>query len=51
VKNQIVEYYSETHQEWLPAQITAVDNRGRIQISCKRGAWLGLSAQAQKIRL
>eukprot|EP00392_Amoebophrya_sp_AT5.2_P001596 g1598.t1 len=50
VKNQVVEYYSETHKEWLPAQVTAVDAEGRIQVHCKPNAWLSLNVQAQKVR-
>lgn len=50
VKNQIVEYYSETHKEWLPAQVTAIDAEGRIQVHCKPNAWLSLSQQAHKVR-
>ncbi len=49
-KNQIVEYYSETHKEWLPAQVTAIDSEGRIQVHCKPNAWLSLSQQAHKVR-
>lgn len=49
-KNQIVEYYSETHKEWLPAQVTAIDSDGRVQVHCKPNAWLSLSQQAHKVR-
>lgn len=50
-KNDNVEYYSETHKEWLPAVVTNVDPDGRIMLNVKPNVWLGLEVQAQKVRL
>merc|ERR1719174_526069 len=49
-KNDNVEYYSETHKEWLPAVITNVDADGRIMLNVKPNVWLGLEVQAAKVR-
>merc|ERR1719326_461440 len=49
-KNDNVEYYSETHREWLPAVVTNVDPDGRIMLNVKPNVWLGLEVQAQKVR-
>lgn len=49
-KGEIVLYYSETHKEWLQAQILLVDSDGRIQIHCKPNVWLNLQTQSHKIR-
>jgi len=49
-KNDNVEYYSETHREWLPAVVTNVDPDGRIMLNVKPNAWLSLEVQAQKVR-
>lgn len=49
-KDDLVEYYSETHQEWLPAQVTDVDHSGRIMINLKPNAWISLEVQAGKVR-
>jgi len=49
-KNDNVEYYSETHKEWLPAVVTNVDPDGRIMLNVKPNVWLGLEVQAAKVR-
>jgi NIMA (never in mitosis gene a)-related kinase len=49
-RNDNVEYYSETHKEWLPAVITNVDPDGRIMLNVKPNVWLGLEVQSQKVR-
>mmetsp|Transcript_42976 Transcript_42976/g.118850 ORF Transcript_42976/g.118850 Transcript_42976/m.118850 type:complete len:327 (+) Transcript_42976:1-981(+) len=48
-KNDPVEYYSETHKEWLPATITGVDN-GKIMLNVKPNVWLSAEVQAAKVR-
>lgn len=49
-KGDNVEYYSETHNEWLPATITSVGADGRIMINVKPNCWLSKEIMAQKIR-
>ncbi|CAK0854832.1 unnamed protein product [Prorocentrum cordatum] len=49
-KNEVVEYYSETHKEWLPASITNVDAEGRIMLNVKPNVWLSLDVQGSKVR-
>mmetsp|Transcript_34176 Transcript_34176/g.72743 ORF Transcript_34176/g.72743 Transcript_34176/m.72743 type:complete len:508 (-) Transcript_34176:133-1656(-) len=50
VKNQAVEYYSETHGEWLPAQVTNADPDGRIMLNVKPNVWISLEIQARRVR-
>eukprot|EP00746_Dinoflagellata_sp_MGD_P015796 gnl/MRDRNA2_/MRDRNA2_135285_c0_seq1.p1 gnl/MRDRNA2_/MRDRNA2_135285_c0~~gnl/MRDRNA2_/MRDRNA2_135285_c0_seq1.p1 ORF type:complete len:553 (+),score=86.10 gnl/MRDRNA2_/MRDRNA2_135285_c0_seq1:89-1747(+) len=45
-----VEYYSETHKEWLPATVTSNDAEGRICIDLKPNSWLSLDIQATRVR-
>merc|ERR550532_870809 len=40
VKNQPVEYYSETHGEWLPGMVTNVNAQGQIMLNLKPNVWL-----------
>lgn len=49
-KNDLVEYHSSTHQEWLPASVLGVDTIGRIQIDLKPNTWISVEEQASKIR-
>jgi len=49
-RNDNVEYYSETHKEWLPAVITNVDPDGRVMLNVKPNVWLGLEVQGAKVR-
>jgi NIMA (never in mitosis gene a)-related kinase len=49
-RNDAVEYWSETHKEWLPATITNVDDDGRIMLNVKPNVWLGMEVQAAKVR-
>lgn len=50
-KDEMVEYYSVTHGEWLPATIVDVDTTGRVMIDLRPGVWLSAELQASKIRL
>lgn len=49
-KRDKVEYLSATHQEWLPAIITAVDAQGQILMDVKPNTWLPVEVQAEKVR-
>jgi len=49
-KNENVEYYSETHKEWLPAVVTNVDPDGRVMLNVKPNVWIGLEVQAARVR-
>mmetsp|Transcript_4025 Transcript_4025/g.6689 ORF Transcript_4025/g.6689 Transcript_4025/m.6689 type:complete len:474 (+) Transcript_4025:50-1471(+) len=49
-KNELVEYYSETHSEWLPATVTASNDDGRVQLNVKPGVWISLEIQGAKVR-
>lgn len=49
-QGEAVDYYSETHKEWLGATVTAVDGDGRIQLNVKPNVWLSLEIQAAKVR-
>lgn len=50
VRNQLVEFWSETHGEWLPAQVTHVSADGRVMINVKPSVWLGIEVQAERMR-
>jgi len=49
-KGQAVEYYSETHGEWLPAAVTNADESGRIMLNVKPNVWLSRAVQGAKVR-
>lgn len=49
-KDDVVEYYSVTHGEWLPATIIDTDTFGRVVIDLRPGVWLSSEVQASKIR-
>lgn len=49
-KDDVVEYYSVTHGEWLPATIIDTDTFGRVMIDLRPGVWLSSEVQASKIR-
>jgi len=48
--NEAVEFYSETHKEWLPATVTNADAEGRIMLNVKPNVWLSLEVQAARVR-
>lgn len=50
VRNDQVEYYSETHGEWLPATITGVDADGKVMLNVKPNVWITLDVQGSRIR-
>lgn len=49
-KNDLVEYFSGTHKDWLPAVVLNVDGDGRIIIDLKPNTWICHAEQASKIR-
>merc|ERR1719440_2617945 len=49
-KSDNVEYYSETHKEWLPAVVTNIDPDGRIMLNVKPNVWISLEVQNAKVR-
>lgn len=49
-RSDAVEYYSETHKEWLPATVTASGEDGRIQLNVKPNVWISLEIQSAKVR-
>lgn len=49
-KGDLVEYYSGTHRDWLPATILNVDGSGRVIIDLKPNTWMSREEQASKIR-
>lgn len=49
-KGDLVEYFSATHRDWLPAVVINVDAEGRLVIDLKPNTWLGKDEQTAKIR-
>jgi len=49
-KKQVVEYYSKTHGEWLPATVTNTDPDGRVMLNVKPNVWLSLELQSTNVR-
>lgn len=49
-KHDLVEYYSATHAEWVPATVTSVDHQGHILMDVKPNTWISLEVQADKVR-
>eukprot|EP00928_Gymnodinium_smaydae_P057644 TRINITY_DN40864_c0_g1_i1.p1 TRINITY_DN40864_c0_g1~~TRINITY_DN40864_c0_g1_i1.p1 ORF type:complete len:570 (-),score=54.29 TRINITY_DN40864_c0_g1_i1:358-1995(-) len=50
VRGGSVEYYSETHGDWLPAVIKDVDEKGRVKLDVKPSTWLSADIQAKRLR-
>jgi len=50
-KSDLVEYYSNSHKDWLPATIINVDYEGRIIIDLKPNTWISRDEQATRVRL
>mmetsp|Transcript_93008 Transcript_93008/g.165417 ORF Transcript_93008/g.165417 Transcript_93008/m.165417 type:complete len:653 (+) Transcript_93008:43-2001(+) len=48
--NDLVEYYSSSHGDWLPATVQKVDGEGRIIIDLKPNTWISREDQASKVR-
>lgn len=49
-KSDKVEYWSDTHKEWLPATVKDVDADGRVIVDLKPKTWLTLEVQSQRVR-
>merc|ERR1719491_713431 len=49
-RNDLVEYHSSAHQNWLPAVVINVDNDGRILIDLKPNTWMAKEQQATVVR-
>lgn len=46
------EYYSTTHQIWIPTKITATDDKtGAVQIDKKPGVWISPTEQKTRLRV
>jgi NIMA (never in mitosis gene a)-related kinase len=46
----LVEFWSNSHNDWLPAQILNSDATGRIVIDLKPNTWITKDEQGQKVR-
>jgi NIMA (never in mitosis gene a)-related kinase len=49
-KGDVVEFYSQTHKEWMVAEVTDADQQGRIMVNLKPNVWLTLEAQRTRVR-
>eukprot|EP00440_Ansanella_granifera_P020545 gb/GFBE01022313.1/.p1 GENE.gb/GFBE01022313.1/~~gb/GFBE01022313.1/.p1 ORF type:complete len:661 (+),score=110.18 gb/GFBE01022313.1/:1-1983(+) len=49
-KNDLVEYWSVSHGEWLPATVINTDFEGRIIIDLKPNTWIPREDQGSKVR-
>jgi NIMA (never in mitosis gene a)-related kinase len=49
-RNDLVEYHSNTHKDWLPATVVSVDAEGRIVIDLKPNTWIPRETQAAQVR-
>mmetsp|Transcript_44954 Transcript_44954/g.82123 ORF Transcript_44954/g.82123 Transcript_44954/m.82123 type:complete len:320 (+) Transcript_44954:87-1046(+) len=48
--DDLVEYWSASQCMWIPAEVIAVDDFGRVQLDVKPGKWLSIDDQEQKVR-
>lgn len=49
-KKDKVEYYSGTHNEWLPASVIDVDGKRQILMDVKPKTWISVEIQGEKVR-
>merc|ERR1719161_910919 len=49
-KDDLVEYLSTAHQNWLPAVVISVDSDGRILLDLKPNTWIPKEQQANVVR-
>jgi NIMA (never in mitosis gene a)-related kinase len=49
-RGDLVEYYSATHNRWVPATVANVDASGSIVVDLKPNSWISKNEQAQKVR-
>jgi NIMA (never in mitosis gene a)-related kinase len=45
-----VEFYSETHKEWLPAVVLQVDDEGKVIVNLKPKTWIAVKVQSTRVR-
>jgi hypothetical protein len=50
-KSDLIEYYSNSHKDWLPATVINVDYEGRIIIDLKPNTWISRDEQSTRVRL
>jgi NIMA (never in mitosis gene a)-related kinase len=50
LKGDKIEYWSESHKEWLPATVVEHDSAGQIRIDLKPGQWLDGEVQSIRVR-
>jgi NIMA (never in mitosis gene a)-related kinase len=50
-KGDGIEYWSGTHNKWVPGVVSDVDGNGNIIIDLKPRTWIGRDEQVKKIRL
>mmetsp|Transcript_43743 Transcript_43743/g.70910 ORF Transcript_43743/g.70910 Transcript_43743/m.70910 type:complete len:666 (+) Transcript_43743:124-2121(+) len=48
--HDLIEYWSASHSDWLPATVTKVDGEGRITIDLKPNTYISKEDQANKVR-
>lgn len=48
--NDPVEYYSESHKQWVSTFVSEARPTGEIQVQCKPGIWMTLEDQGAKVR-
>ena len=49
-KGDRVEFWSETHKEWIPAKINATDEHGKVKLNAKPNVWLSMQVQGEQVR-
>eukprot|EP00929_Paragymnodinium_shiwhaense_P064408 TRINITY_DN3224_c0_g2_i1.p1 TRINITY_DN3224_c0_g2~~TRINITY_DN3224_c0_g2_i1.p1 ORF type:complete len:518 (-),score=162.45 TRINITY_DN3224_c0_g2_i1:127-1680(-) len=49
-QGDLVEYFSNTHQKWVPTSVTSVDAQGQVIVDVKPNTWMSLEQQAQQLR-
>lgn len=50
-RGDVVEYYSETHKEWVESEVIDSDSAGSVILNVKPNTWLTPDVQATKVRL
>jgi len=49
-QGDLVEYFSTTHGDWLPAAVVKVDSSGGIIVDLKPNTWISKDESAKKVR-
>lgn len=50
-KGELVEYFSATHDTWIPAIVVDVDAAGQVEVDVKPTFWIPKAQQTAKLRL